>query len=202
LWIVLGALAAVVVGVVVLLVVVTGRGGAPTAEPSSTDGADQPPPTPIPVVTVVPGPKPTEVVEAAPIGDRPGVTAGPEEEATDAEITVRLVSLRPIDTQAYERGDATGPGLAATIVVTNNSDTDLDLSADINLYSGRGPDAMPAVPMSLDGHNSPFGKEKLAPGESAERTAVFATPNAAGTPVAVQVLIGGGSFSLQATVGS
>ncbi len=204
LWVVLGAAAAVVVAIVVLVVVVTGgNGSAPTATSPASGEVDEelPPPTPIPVETVEPGPAPSAVVTVPPIGDKV-VTAGPAEDATDAGVTVRLVSLRPITTQAYERGDATGPGLAVTIVVTNNSTTELPLAADIGLSNGADTPPTPGLPMDLDGHNSPFGKETLAPGESAERTAVFATPNAAGTPVAVQVLIGDSNFSLQATVGS
>ena len=200
LWIVLGAVAAVVVLVVVL--VVTGRGGSsPSAAQSTDPDLEEPlaPPTPIPVETVAPGPAPSAVVTVPPLTETIA-TAGPNQDVTDAGVTVRLVSLRPIQTQAYERGEATGDGLAVTIVVTNGTGADLDLLADVNLYSG--PDARPGVLQTLDGHNSPFGKEKLAPGESAERTVVFATPNKAGTPVAVQVLIGNGSFSLQATVGS
>ncbi|MCL2091934.1 MAG: hypothetical protein FWH11_12190 [Micrococcales bacterium] len=201
LWIVLGAVVAVVVVVLVVVVVTRGGESRPTATPTVSGEPDDqvPPPTPIPVETVVPGPVPTMVVTAAPMGDRPAATAGPDQDVTDAGVTVRLVSLRPIQTQAYERGDASGPGLAVTIVVTNVSDADLDLVADINLYSTSGSQPLP---MYLDGHNSPFDKEKLAPGESAERTAVFGTPNAPGTPVAVQVLIGDGSFVIQATVGS
>ncbi len=201
LWIVLGAVVAVVVAIVVAVVMVTGRSGSPTASASSSEMPDDqlPPPTPIPVETVAPGPAPTAEVTVAPITDTV-VTAGPDDGATAAGVTVRLVSLRPIETQAYERGDASGPGLAVTFVVTNNSDAPLDLTSDVNLYSGA--EGRPGVPMSLDGHNSPFPKATLAKGESAERTAVFATPNAAGTPVAVQVLLGESTYSLQATVGS
>lgn len=201
LWIVLGAAVAVVVGIVVLVVVLTGKdGSAPTASASVSGAADDvPPPTPIPVETVEPGPAPTVEVTVRPIAE-PVVTAGPGEDATEAGVSVRLVSLRPIQTQPYERGDASGPGLAVTVVVINNSDAPLDLSADVNLFSGA--EGAPGNAMFIDGHNSPFPKETLAPGESAERTAVFATPNTAGTAVAVEVLLGTGSYLLLATVGS
>lgn len=202
LWITVGAVVVVVV-LVVVLVLTAGRGGSGgTASPSDTapEPTELAAPTPIPVETVVPGPAPSAAVTVAPLGDQV-VTAGPREDATDAGVSVRLVSLRPIQTQAYERGEATGDGLAVTIAVTNTSDADLDLATgvDVTLWTATPP--MPVL-VDMDGHNSPFPKDTLAPGETAERTVAFNTANAPGTPVAVQVLIGTTSFSFQATVGS
>jgi len=192
---------AVVVAIVVVAVFALTTGGeSPTADlsPSPTDGFDElARPTPIPVETVEPGPSPEQAPPAPQLGEST-ITSGPDEGATDGTVTVQLVSLRPITTQAYERGEPSGPGLAVTIVVTNVSDGDVSLAADMNLYAG--PEGMPGVSAVLDGHNSPFTSDTLAPGHSAERTAVFAAPNAKGTAVAVQVILGPSTFVINATV--
>ncbi|MCL2466098.1 MAG: hypothetical protein FWF02_10920 [Micrococcales bacterium] len=177
----------------------SGSGSDSGSTPGAVDSGPPPAPTPIPVQTVLPGPAPTQAVQVPPMTETIA-TAGPNEDVTDKGVTVRLVSLRPIQTQGYARGEATGDGLAVTIVVTNVSDKDLPLLADVGLFYG--PHSAPGMLQALDGHNSPFGKQTLAPGESAERTVAFAAPNKAGTPVAVQVLVGDGSFVIQATVGS
>jgi len=189
----------VVVIALVVVFVVTGGDESPKANPSASAKQDSPdlaPPTPIPVETVEPGPSPSQAPKAPELGDST-ITAAAQE-ATDGTVTVRLVSLRPITTQAYERGEPSGPGLAVTIQVTNNSGADVSLLADINVYSGA--EGRPGVSASLDGHNSPFKSDTLAPGQSAERTAVFATPNTKGTAIAVQVLLGPSTFVINATV--
>jgi len=192
LWAVLGALALAIVGVAVVAMA-GGTSPVASSSPTPTDGDDKALPTPIPVQTVEPGPSPSEPVPVPPVDD--DLISGAVE-ATDGSLTVRLVSLRPITITAWAPREVGGPGLAVTIVVTNGSSEEVDLAMDVAVHTT----TRTGVSADLDGHNSPFETETLAPGQSAERTIAFACPNAAGTPVAVMVFWGPSVFSLQATV--
>ncbi len=160
--------------------------GAPSALPTAHDPAPTPSATMPPPVT--PGPVPTQTVPVAPLGTAPAVAgSGAQGVSPGGGVQVKLLSLTPMTTSGVGVGEYSGPGLAVTIEVSGAPAAGLDLSA-ASVSVNTGTDGTPASPVLTDPRNVSL-PPKLAAGQDVRATYIVRAPTAAGTPVAVQVLL-------------
>ncbi|MFC8192419.1 hypothetical protein ACFUMH_12250 [Cellulomonas sp. NPDC057328] len=204
--VVAGALA--VVAAVALGVALTTRdGGAPaarTADPTATvTTAPAPTPTasatPDDPATAAPGtpapdaaaPAPDGAPPAAggpvpvpPLGDVAPATGTGQEPVAAGPLTVAVTGLEAVTTGAEGIGEIASPGVVVTVEVRGPGGTQLDAAA---VAAHAGADSVPLRPADTDGRSAPL--PAALPGDGVARGAyVFAAP-AAGTPLAVTVLL-------------
>ena len=169
-----GALAVVVVGLVVLGLAL--RGGDDARTPSAAAGTTAPLSTegPPAAAPAVPTPEPTGPTDAVdePPPSRPAVALDETAEAGDG-VTASITSVEAIDGTAIGPGNIAGPALRVTVRVDNGTDGPVPLGGvSVDLASGE--DLVPASPLG-DPSAAPF-TGTIAPGEHAEGVYVFSIP--------------------------
>ena len=150
-----GALAVVVVGLVVLGLAL--RGGDDARTPSAAAGTTAPlsaegPPAAAPAVPTPEPTGPTDAVDEPP-PSRPAVALDETAEAGDG-VTASITSVEAIDGTATGPGNIAGPALRVTVRVDNGTDEPVPLGGvSVDLASGE--DLVPASPLG-DPSAAPF----------------------------------------------
>lgn len=152
-------------------------GGGPEAESTAPASATaSPPPPPVGPDGALPTAEPVPLDEQA--------------EFTTGVIAV-LDAVERIQTEAQVPGEISGPGLAFTVRITNETSEAVPLSGvTVNLLDAEG---APGLPMS--GPPARAFQGELAPGDSVRATYVFATAEGWSAPVRLEV-----SYSTDASV--
>ncbi len=155
----------------------------PKETPKSTVGA--------PATTPVPQPSPGDVnstVPSTPEKSRKPVELDERGQA-DGDVSVRITSVKAITAKAKGIGEVSGPGLALTVELENDSDKAVNLNEVVLNLTGS--DDAPGNPMS-EKPAKPFSG-RLAAGKTARGVYVFTVNPGARKPITVDVTISGGS---------
>lgn len=142
---------------------------APGAQPSqapSPAGSAGPGDAPEVPVTVVNGVELPEANVAPPVTFEEPAQIAPEFSAAVTEV-------RAIDGVGQGIGEISGPALAFTVTLTNNTDAPLDtVGVVVNCYDAT---AAPAIPLLGDPNAKPL-PDRIAPGQTATGVYVFLVP--------------------------
>lgn len=173
--------------------------GSPTAGPSASAQPSGPtssaPPTSSPSAATTSKPPSTPVAPSATgnvnqtvptkaVSSRPPVKLDKPAKPTQT-VVVTLPSIKAINAKGQGPGEVSGPALAVTVKVTNDGDSDVDLTSTVvNLTAANGdPGSMmtgaPAKPLPA----------KVKPGKSASGVYVFAVPKNQRNPITVEASI-------------
>jgi hypothetical protein len=162
----------------------TGTEVLPPEQTETTSAGTELPSAPPPATTEVPAPGGGDISETVTPGDiTSNAPVALSETGTYANgVTVQLVSLEPITTQAELPGEIAGPGLKVTVKITNGSADAIDVgNVVVDLQ-----DAVqtPAIPMTSGA--APF-TGSVAAGADATGVYIFTTPTDYTDPATITV---------------
>jgi hypothetical protein len=153
----------------------------PTSGDTSPGGSD--------AAVLTPGPPPPPGPTGAPaigISTLPPVPVGEAATFSDVRLAANVLKIDPVQLGANGPGEIAGPGVAATVWFSNESDKDIDLGGvTVNAYYRDGADKVPAAPSDA----APAGPVSgaLAPRQTRSGVYVFQIPAGQAGSISVEV---------------
>lgn len=178
-WVVLGSLGVLTLGVLVALGVLPGTGGGSPGTAAATTSAPLIVATPPPISPAPTGP--TSRATALPTSQQPVALDAP---ARVGDVTVSLADVDSIQGAATGPGDVAGPALRVTVRMANGTADPLDLLG-VAVSMTYGSQSTPASPLGDPSVRVFTGT--LEPGGSAEGIYVFRVPTGDRDAVTVSV---------------